>query len=142
MIHRVELPDGQWAELTPRLNHAQRRMIQRGEPERVTAGLAAMLVRWHVLDVDGVVIPVPADRSVAGFPPSILDTFPIEIVDTIALEASNLIAGDTVPKAGAGTSDGSAPGSGSESGPSSQTPTSLPTIPAGPTPISNLPRTG
>ena len=110
MTRRVDLPDGQWADLVERLNHAQRQRIRfagRDGLDNVTEGVAAMLTGWHVVDVDGVIIPVPAERPVGGFPSAVLDTFPSDVVDDIAVAAAEIVTGEIVPKAGAGTSPGS-----------------------------------
>jgi hypothetical protein len=111
VTRRVDLQDGQWADLVERLNHAQRQRIRfagRDGLDNVSEGIAAMLTGWHVLDVDGVVIPVPAERPVGGFPSAVLDTFPMEVVDDIGLVVAKIVGGEPVPKAGAGTSPGSA----------------------------------
>jgi hypothetical protein len=134
VTRRVDLPDGQWADLVERLNHAQRQRIRFASSkglDNVTEGIAAMLIGWHVLDVDGIVIPVPSERTAGGYPSAILDTFPSDVVDELAEEVARIVTGQPDPLGSAGTSQGSAPDPGSPSSPSLPTPTSLPITPAG-----------
>jgi hypothetical protein len=102
---RIELRDGQWAELRERITHGTdkelKRAIQRGKddpPERFTVD--TVLVRaftrtWHVLDPDGAVILL-ADADA-------IDRAPDDIVDKLALAALDLWTGATLtnPETGA-----------------------------------------
>lgn len=134
MTRRVALPEGQWADLVERLNHAQRQRIRfapRAGLDNVTEGIAAMLTGWHVLDVNGAAIPVPPIPGPAGFPGDVLDTFPADVVDELATAVAEIVTGETVPKAGPGSSPGSPPEPAQPSMTASPMSTSLPTIPAG-----------
>jgi hypothetical protein len=74
---RVTLPNGDWADLVTRVNHAQHRRIRTGysspELDTMTETVAAMVTNWSVHDVDGGEIPYPGGerrgRPVGGARP-------------------------------------------------------------------------
>lgn len=97
---RLELRDGQWAELRERISHGADKRIKIARRSRDTVAeeleIDDVLVRefvtaWHVLDVDGQAIPLDAaDRT---------DRLPEDISDAIATKAVELYTGVTVPNA-------------------------------------------
>lgn len=96
---RLELRDGQWADLRERISHGADKRIKiawrRGQnDETQTLELDDVLIRefvtvWHVLDVDGQAIPL-ADADAT-------DRLPEDISDAIAVAAGELYRGVTVP---------------------------------------------
>jgi len=96
---RVDLRDGQWAELRERISHGAdkriRLMRHRGstDPDALLE-TGDLLIRefvtaWHVLDVDGSAIPLgDADAT---------DRLPEDIADVIIDAAAELYNGATVP---------------------------------------------
>lgn len=61
---RIELPDGQWAEVRDRITHGARKAVIRAVLEDDLAGMAAITMAyvsaWEVKDPDGVPIPFDA----------------------------------------------------------------------------------
>lgn len=96
---RVDLGDGQYADLATVLNHAQWRRIvgARGAADAVTEGTAALLLGWLVRDVNGSPIEFPADVGPAGPPASLLDRAPSELILALADVASLIAAGRPDP---------------------------------------------
>lgn len=93
---RVDLRDGQWAELRERISHAADKEIKKlgvrslkpdGDDEKFdwqTLLVAKFLRSWNVLDVDGV--PIPAED------PSPVEKMPGDIVDVLFDKATDLYA--------------------------------------------------
>ena len=116
---RLELRDGQWADMRERITHATDKhlkvTIQRGkaDPEEsfdLDTELARAFVRdWNVQDPDGQSIPIgDADA---------IERAPDDIVDALARKAVELWTGATVPNPPTpASSDDSPSGSPSESG--------------------------
>lgn len=98
---RVELRDGQWAELRERLSHGDRKRLIKAY--RAASGddaatldcqtliVALHLRTFHVLDVDGEAIPTDGDREEAVL------RFPADIADTLLGEASDVFAENRDP---------------------------------------------
>lgn len=96
---RIELPDGQWAELRERITHAQdkdvKRLIDKAKAdEAVWFDVDTLLIRtfvrdWYAKDVDGQ--PILASDADA------VERLPSDIADTLAVEASKAYTGATVP---------------------------------------------
>lgn len=108
---RLSLPDGQWADITTRLNHAQSRRLRRAkaDPDRlvvVDEFVATMTVGWSLRDLAGNDLPYPPP-AFDGIPAETLDNLPADTVDAIFLRCSELYAGAPDPNASAGTSPGS-----------------------------------
>jgi hypothetical protein len=138
---RVTLPDGDWVDLTTRLNYAQHRRMTTAKAnglDAVTEGVAAMIVGWSLRDVNGQAIPLPPVEA-RGIPSAALDLIPFESMEAIADRAAELVKAIRDPKDGAGISPGSPPAPSSPSTPSSPTSTSSPIIPAGPGQTSSEP---
>jgi hypothetical protein len=80
---RIELRDGQWAELRERINHGTdkdlRRAFRVGQEERVKAlDFETLVVRsfvrdWYVKDPDGGVIALDDDDAIDRAPDDIID---------------------------------------------------------------------
>lgn len=97
---RIELRDGQWAELRERITHGTdkvlKKAVQRGiddTPERVevdTAIVRAFVRDWYVKDPDGALIPIADEDAI--------DRAPDDIIDKLAIAAAELWVGATVPK--------------------------------------------
>lgn len=98
---RLELPDGQWAELRERISHGSDKRIKlahrRGRDDDAAAlEIDDILVRefvtaWHVLDIDGTPVPL-ADADAT-------DRAREDVIDTIALRAAEMYVEATVPNA-------------------------------------------
>ena len=100
---RIELRDGQWADLRERITHAQDKAIRRAQwrarvnPETEagvgdTAALLAFITGWNVNDPDGRPIPLTD--------PDAIDRMPSDIADAIAVEVNALYHPEaTVPNA-------------------------------------------
>lgn len=96
---RIELRDGQWADLRERINHGTDKELKRAVIRSRTEAEAAFdantfLVRafvrdWHVQDPDGQPIAI-ADTDA-------IDRAPDDIVDQLATAAVELWTGATVP---------------------------------------------
>lgn len=97
---RVELPDGQWADLRERITHGQDKEIRRARarvrenPEEaaaddVTVALRVFIRDWHVNDVDGnPIVVTDADA---------MDRLPADFADVLIGAILPLYAGATVP---------------------------------------------
>jgi hypothetical protein len=99
---RVELRDGQWAELREHITHAQDKEIRRAQmrsrrdPETAvgdgdTAALRVFVQSWNVLDVNGDPIPITD--------PDAIDRMPADLADIVAVEVDALYHPVTVPNA-------------------------------------------
>jgi hypothetical protein len=96
---RIELRDGQWAELRERINHADdkdlKRAVQRGRDDPMekwdvdTIIVRKFLRDWHVSDPDGNPIPVTDEDAI--------DRAPDDIIEKLALAAGQAWVGATVP---------------------------------------------
>jgi hypothetical protein len=96
---RVELRDGQWADLRERINHGTDKEIKvaaarsRSDPglafDWQTTIVRAFVREWHVLDPDGVAIPI-AD-------PDAIERAPDDIIDELFEKSSDAWLGATVP---------------------------------------------
>ena len=99
---RLDLPDGQWADLREWLTHGERKAVQRAffaaskdveaSPDMDTALVRAYLVDWKVNGRDGHELPVTA-----------IDDAPSEVVSQIAAESLALWNGRADPNASGGT---------------------------------------
>lgn len=98
---RLELRDGQWADLRERISHGADKRIKIANRKGKTDDAAALeiddvLIReyvtaWNVLDVNGSAIALDdADAT---------DRLPEDISDAIAVAAATLYAGATAPNA-------------------------------------------
>lgn len=92
---RVELRDGQWAELRERITHGQHKTLIRTFEANDAVEFGTALVRefvraWHVLDPDGEAIPL-ADADA-------IDRAPSDIVLALAEAANEAFTDATVPK--------------------------------------------
>jgi hypothetical protein len=145
VTERLTLTNGDWVDLSTRLNYAQRRRLiaARDEPNDVRAAemAAAMMTGWAIRDVNDQPIPFPG-AAIDGVPLASIAVFPADSLDAISIRAAELVTEAVdIPKAGAGTSGGSpSPAEASTLTSDSPTPTSSATMPDGPTPISNRPR--
>ena len=98
---RIELRDGQWAELRERITHGQDKAVKkawlRGKAEQSdmidfdTTLVRTFLRSWNVLDPDGSAIPLDD--------PDAIERAPEDIVDTLSVHAAELWTGATVPNA-------------------------------------------
>ena len=98
---RVELRDGQWADMRERITHGTDKAIKNARTvslrdNSVAFDWTTVLVRafvrdWHVQDPDGVAIPI-ADADA-------IDRAPDDIIDTLLTTAAELWTGATVPNA-------------------------------------------
>lgn len=77
---RVELRDGQWAELRERITHGQDNDIRRarqlgleGAVDWADVLVATFVESWHVLDLDGQAIPWEGVSSLARAPDDAVD---------------------------------------------------------------------
>ena len=133
MTRRVTLPNGDWADLTERLNYAQARRLNaaRGTPDAAGTVVAALVVNWALRDVDDAPIEFPG-ADVDGVQLDALDRIPYETFQMIAAEAVDILPSQPDPKDTAGQSLDSQQGSDSVSPPTLPTPISSQTIPAGP----------
>jgi hypothetical protein len=96
---RVELRDGQWAELHERLTHAEdkalKKMRVRGQDDKTiyfdwqTELVRTFTKRWHVLDRDGQAIPLEDADAI--------EQAPSDITEALFEPASDLYLGATVP---------------------------------------------
>jgi hypothetical protein len=139
---RLDLPNGDWVDMTPRLNYAQRRRIMAAETTIAQAeeGVCAMVAGWALRDVDDQAIPFP-ERAVDGIAVEALATIPGDTFDLMAGFAADLIMeGYPDPKGSAGRSTGSQPASPPTSNRSSRTLTSSRSILDGAGTISNPPQ--
>ena len=99
---RIDLRDGQWAELRDRISHAEDKQIMRSrrkvrdDPETVgeteTIALRIFVRAWSVNDTDGNAIPLDA--------PDAIDRMPSDLADElIGLILPILYPAATVPNA-------------------------------------------
>jgi hypothetical protein len=113
---RVDLPDGQWAELREELTHGQTKRLQRaifraGEnpaeagPEIDTEFVAVYVAAWSLLGVG----EVPADID-ARLP--VIDGLSESIVRVLATEAAKTWKGRADPNASTGSSESGPPAAG------------------------------
>lgn len=96
---RVELRDGQWAELREHITHGVDKQIKRARvkgqanPEDAfdwqTVLVRAFVKEWHVLDPDGAAIPVADEDAI--------DRAPDDIIDALFPKAAEAYTGATVP---------------------------------------------
>jgi hypothetical protein len=98
---RIDLPDGQWADIRERITHADDKAIKRARvrvretPEtalgdEITATLRVFVKAWNVRDIDGNVL----NLDDAG-----LEAVPMDIADTLFETILPLYTGVTVPNA-------------------------------------------
>ena len=136
---RLDLPDGEWVELTPRLNHAQLRRIRRAaadpELDSFSEGTCAMIRGWLLHDVDGHLVECPPP-AVDGIAVEALDNLPAEVVVRIGTRALEIAGGQPDPKGSGARSRSSSPARGSKSHLNSGTPSSSPIMAAGRQPTS------
>ena len=102
---RLELPDGQWAELRERLTHGQATRIRaasiraKADPgagaDLPTAFMEAFVSSWHVLDFDGHAVSLETPENAP-------DEIMVDIC-AAAVDIWNRIGQGTVPKAGNGS---------------------------------------
>ena len=69
---RIELPDGQWAEVRERISHGARKQVIRtvrdeDDLEAMSAITMAYVTAWEVKDIDGVPIPLDPAATAASF---------------------------------------------------------------------------
>lgn len=98
---RVDLPDGQWADMRERITHGQDKDIKRARvrveanPESLvdwpTVIVRAFVREWNVRDPDGNPIPLGD--------PDAIDRAPDDIVDTLFGKAVDAYKAATVPNA-------------------------------------------
>lgn len=96
---RVELPDGQWAELRERINHATEKRVKvalnRGHANAElafdfdTEVVRAFVSDWSVKDIEGLPIAI-ADVDA-------IERAPGDIIDRLAIEATQVWTGRTFP---------------------------------------------
>jgi hypothetical protein len=99
---RIELPDGQWADLRDRITHGQDKEIRRarirsgsspaeeiGEAE--TVALRIFVKAWHILDTNGDVLPLEA--------PDAIDRMPSDLADALLGPIADALQRATVPNA-------------------------------------------
>jgi hypothetical protein len=133
-IERIDLPRGDWADITSRVNHAQYKRIRLAATsnDQVDEGVAAVIVAWSIRDVDGHPLPSP-EPAVDGIPVEAMATMPLDTFLALAERASEVLVDSTelVPKASGDSSTESAPGQRSPSRQTSRTPTSSRTSPDG-----------
>lgn len=94
---RVELRDGQWAELRERINHGADKRIRRAYivsnredvVEAQTVKLREFVIAWAVNDPDGK--PIPLED------PDAIDRLPEDIADVLSEEADKHYGRATVP---------------------------------------------
>ena len=96
---RIDLPDGQWAELRERITHAQdkdiKRLITKAQKDEEvwldvdTLTLRTFLRDWYVKDPDG--NPIPAAD------PDAVERAPSDITDELETHALRLYTGATDP---------------------------------------------
>lgn len=103
LMPRIELRDGQWADLRERISHAQDKDIRRAQwraranPETDagagdTAALRVFISAWSVKD--------PDDKPIALEDADAIDRMPSDVADAIALEVNALYhPAATVPNA-------------------------------------------
>ena len=131
---RLDLPDGEWVEFTPRLNHAQLRRIRKAaadpEMDSFTEGTCALIRAWFLHDVDGRVVECPPP-AVDGIAPEALDNLPAELVVTIGTRALEIAGGQPDPKGSRARSRSSSREPASASRSNSATPSSSATMMAG-----------
>ena len=106
---RVELRDGQWADLRERITHGQDKLITRARrlaredvdetTADVTALLRAFVGEWSVNDLDSK--PIPLSDADA------FDRAPSDIIDTLVGACLPLYAPATVPNPPTPSSSGS-----------------------------------
>jgi hypothetical protein len=78
---RVELRDGQWADLRERISHGQDKEIKRAYVhgtdgdvfEAQTVMVRHFAKAWHILDIDGAAIPLDDPAAVDRMPDDIVD---------------------------------------------------------------------
>lgn len=98
---RIDLRDGQWADLRDRITHGTDKVIKKARAaaesdpddriELDTIVVRAFLKQWTVTDPDGNVIPVDDADAI--------DRAPEDIVDELMRAAVELYTGATVPNA-------------------------------------------
>ena len=94
---RLELPDGQWADLRERLTYAQARDVRRASlsirgDDLAMADFDLVLVRayvsgWHVLGIDGAAVPLEG-----------MESAPDDVIQVISSKALDLLNGAPDPK--------------------------------------------
>lgn len=120
---RVDLPGGDWIELTDRLNYAQMRRIRatsQAGGDTALEGVAAMARGWSLRDAQGVVVPFPG-AEVDGVPSEAFDAVPFDLMMAIMEAAARAPAleglfgveapnaeGSTLPELSTGSQPGSA----------------------------------
>lgn len=98
---RVELRDGQWAELREHITHGVDKQIKkariRGKENAEdafdweTVMVRSFVREWHVLDPDGAAIPLADEDAI--------DRAPDDIIDVLLPKAFEAYTGATVPNA-------------------------------------------
>jgi len=138
---RVTLANGDWVDLTDRLNYAQARRLNasRGTEDAAGTMVAALVTAWALRDIEDQPIDLP-ERADDGIPLGALDRVPYDTFITVAAAAMEILPGQPDPKDTGEQSPDSPPGSRNGSTQISQMPTSSPTFRDGPGGISELPR--
>lgn len=108
---RLELRDGQWAELREHITHGQDKEIQRSyvaarhDPPAVvevqTTFVRLFVKGWNVLDPDGASIPLDAADA--------FERMPADLADQIFSKAQDLYKAATVPNPRTPPSSGDSP---------------------------------
>lgn len=96
---RIDLPDGQWAEVRERLTHGEdkalRRVTHAGKTDPAlsfdvdTALVRTFVSDWYVLDLDG--------KTIALSDPDAIDRAPGDIIDILAERSAEQWIGATQP---------------------------------------------
>lgn len=111
---RIELRDGQWADLRERISHRSdkdlRIAYRRGrddaeqQAEFDTILVRAFVRHWSVLDPDGTAIPIED--------PDAIDRAPEDVADALVVAAAELWTGATAPNAPTPPSSDGSPSAG------------------------------
>jgi hypothetical protein len=98
---RVELRDGQWAELRERITHGADKRIRRAEDSvgRQTQLLREFITAWKMNDPDGKAIELSDEDAI--------DRMPEDLADELVGDASKNYGRATVPNAPTPPSSGS-----------------------------------
>jgi hypothetical protein len=112
---RIELRDGQWAELRERINHGEKKMLMRAvqagqRDESLIFDYETVLVRvflraWSVKDIDGNPIDLADGDAIERTPADIFDELS-DAAERLYLEAT-VPNGSTPPQSGASSSTAS-----------------------------------
>lgn len=113
-VRRLELPGGQWVDVVDQLTHAQGRRVRAaqgsGRDDRVDEGVAAIVVAWSIVDVDGRPIECPTPAA-AGIPTAAMDRIPdatfVELAAAAVDHLATILGGPDPNRSGGGSSGGS-----------------------------------